>query len=255
MARKPLTSKFVESAKAIPASGRKDWHDAVVPGLALRAGSGGHRSYVLVARYPLHPRNPTRRTLGDAGALTLEKAREKARRWLELILTGQRERECAGMLWDEIDFDKALWTIPASRMKSDRAHAVPLAPDALALLQALPRFIGPFAFTSDERKATNSFAKIKAKIDAMTGISGWVLHDLRRTMRSGLSALPIEDRVREAMVAHAQPGLHAVYSIYDWLPEKRRGFELWEQRLRGILAPKPPADLADIAAERGRRVA
>ena len=57
-----------------------------------------------------------------------------------LILTGLREREVAEMTWDEVDFDSRIWTIPAARMKGKRAHEVLLAPDALALLKALPRF-------------------------------------------------------------------------------------------------------------------
>jgi hypothetical protein len=71
-------------------------------------------------------------------------------------------------------------------------------------------------------------------------------------MRSHLSALPIEDRVREAMIAHAQPGLHRIYNLYDYLDEKRRGFALWEQRLQGILHPPPP-NITNIAQVRQRR--
>ena len=55
------------------------------------------------------------------------------------------------------------------------------------------------------------------------------------------------------MIAHAAPGLHRVYDKYEYLDEKRRGFGLWEQRLRGILTPKPPAEIANIEAERARR--
>jgi hypothetical protein len=73
-------------------------------------------------------------------------------------------------------------------------------------------------------------------------------------MRTGLSALDIEDRVREQMIAHAAPGLHRIYDQHTYLAEKRRGFELWEQRLRGILSPKPPAAVTDIVTERSRRL-
>ena len=52
-----------------------------------------------------------------------------------LILTGQREREVADMVWTEVDFDRALWTIPATRMKGARAHEIPLAPRPWPLLQ------------------------------------------------------------------------------------------------------------------------
>jgi integrase len=59
-----------------------------VPGLALRVTETDHRSFVLIARYPLQPKNPTRRVLGELGEITLEQAREKSRRWLELIGKG-----------------------------------------------------------------------------------------------------------------------------------------------------------------------
>ena len=172
-----------------------------------------------------------------------------------LLLTGQREHEAANARWSEFDLDAALWTIPSERMKGDRAHVVPLGPDALALFKALPRFKGGshvFTTTAGE-KPVNGFSKAKARLDRLSGVTGWRFHDLRRTMRTHLSALPIEDRVREAMIAHAQPGLHRVYDLHSYGEEKRRGFELWEQRLRGILAPKPPAEVANLAAERGMR--
>jgi hypothetical protein len=57
-------------------------------------------------------------------------------------------------------------------------------------------------------------------------------------MRTRLSALPTEDRVREAMIAHAAPGLHQVYDQHRYVDEKRRDFVLWETRLAQILAPE-----------------
>jgi integrase len=64
-----------------------------------------------------------------------------------LTLTALRSQEIRGALWDEIDLDKALWIIPAARMKMEREHRVPLSAEALALLQALPRLEGnPLVF-------------------------------------------------------------------------------------------------------------
>jgi hypothetical protein len=79
------------------------------------------------------------------------------------------------------------------------------------------------------------FSRTKARLDELSGVQDWILHDLRRTRRTRLSALPIEDRVREAMIAHAAPGLHQVYDQHRYLAEKRRGFALWEARLTSIL--------------------
>ena len=67
----------------------------------------------------------------------------------------------------------------------------------------------------------------------------FVLHDIRRTMRTGLSALPIPDNIRELTIAHARPGLHKVYDQFAYEAEKRRALELWAARLRSIVEPPP----------------
>jgi integrase len=86
MTRQVLTDRFVSSRKPAPAGKRIDYHDATVPGLALHVTDKGSKSYVLIARY--NSKNPTRRALGDAGAITLVQARAKAREWLDLIGRG-----------------------------------------------------------------------------------------------------------------------------------------------------------------------
>jgi integrase len=172
-----------------------------------------------------------------------------------LILTGQREREVAELRWSEVDLAEGLWVIPAGRMKSGRAHLVPLAPDALALLCSLPGFSGDFVFTtSDGQKPVNGFSKTKERLDALSGVTDWRIHDLRRTMRTHLSALPIEDRVREQMIGHAQPGLHKVYDLHSYRAEKSHGFELWEDRLRSILVRPAPLQVTNVATVRGAQI-
>jgi integrase len=157
------------------------------------------------------------------------------------------------MAWDEIDVDRALWTIPATRMKAARAHAVPLASDALTLLEGLPRFSGRFVFTTTNgAKPVNGFGSIKISLDKLSDVSDWTFHDLRRTMRTNLSALPVQDLVRELVIAHARPGLHRVYDQHSYLDEKRECVTLWESRLRDILNPAP-ADVADLAEARARK--
>jgi integrase len=156
-----------------------------------------------------------------------------------LILTGQREREVADMSWSEIDLGNRLWTIPAVRMKGGAAHAVPLSPAAVSLLEALPRFTaGDFVFTTTAgAKPINGFSKAKTRIDRLSEVAGWKIHDLRRSMRTHLSALPVQDVVREAVIAHARPGLHKVYDQHSYEAEKRHCLELWERRLLAIVEP------------------
>lgn len=60
-----LTYRFIKSTKKAELGERDDYADAIVPGLVLRVTDRGHKSFVLRTRYPLQPKNPTRRALGD----------------------------------------------------------------------------------------------------------------------------------------------------------------------------------------------
>src|SRR5262249_15194274 len=120
-----------------------------------------------------------------------------------LLLTGQRKSEVAEARWREIDLDKKLWTIPPERMKADAAHIVPLTNDVVKVLADLPRFKkGDHLFsTTFGAKPVNGFSKAKARLDgAMAAELGhepeaFVIHDIRRSVRTNLSALPIPDLV------------------------------------------------------------
>jgi integrase len=165
-----------------------------------------------------------------------------------LALTGQRKSEIAEARWREIDFDRKLLVIPPERMKADAAHVVPLVDYVIAILESLPRFKkGDYVFsTMFGAKPVNGFSKAKAKLDkAMAAELGgmsepFVIHDIRRSVRTGLSSLPVPDIVRELVIAHTKPGLHKVYDQFAYVDEKRKALELWAGRLRDIIEPLPP---------------
>ena len=168
-----------------------------------------------------------------------------------LMLTGQRKSEVAEARWTELDLAKKIWTIPASRMKADGAHVVPLSDDAVAVLEKLPRFnSGDYLFsTTHGKKPVNGFSKAKEafdreilkalrKDDPKAKLPDFVIHDIRRTVRTGLSAVPnISDLVRELVIGHTKPGLHKVYDQYAYLDEKRFALDAWAARLRSIIEP------------------
>jgi integrase len=85
--KKPLTDRSISHLPFAPAGKRRIVWDAIVPGLGIRVTDRGVKSFVLVTRYPGSP-NPTPRSLGTYGAITLEAARVKARDWLALIGNG-----------------------------------------------------------------------------------------------------------------------------------------------------------------------
>ena len=145
-----------------------------------------------------------------------------------------------------------MWNIPVARMKMRSAHTVPLTDDVLALLASLPRFDrGDHLFSATFGVTpVNGFSKAKRRIDAAMGKTApWVLHDIRRTMRTHLSALPIPDSVRELTIGHLKAGLHRVYDQHAYLDEKRHALELWSARLRDILQPAP-ANVVKLAKAR-----
>lgn len=437
MARKNLTVKYIESRRRVPAAGTKDYADPQVPGLAVRVTSTGHRSWVLVARYPLHPKNPTRRVLCRYGAMDRDGVHERAREWLRLIergidpevevakeraaaqrrqgntwtavvadyleqhckglkkygeakrilevelgtqwgarpitditglevsaaikaikdrapaqarnafgwvaglyswaagvgvygveasptallkpskligpkvprdrvlddgelrsvwqaadamaypfgacvkllmLTGARKLEIGNMSWPEVDLDKRIFTLPPQRSKNGVPLVVPLSDSAYKILAdldekrrnppkpdradgtskpVLPRWDeGSFVFsTTAGARPINGFSKYKNRLDKACGVTGWVLHDLRRSMRTNLSALPVPDDVREAVIGHLPAGIKRVYDRYDRLDEKRRALGLWDKKLAAILNPPPPgvAKIEDARAHRNKR--
>ncbi len=179
-----------------------------------------------------------------------------------LLLTGQRLREVAEARWREFDLDAAVWVIPAERMKGDAAHEVPLSPLALENLKALPRGdAGDFVFsTTSGRRPVSGFSKAKLRLDAAIGslrkgagaeeMPAWRFHDLRRTLRTNLSALPIPALVAELVIAHSKPGLHKVYDLHAYSDEKRRALELWEAKLSAIVNPSPAGNVVQLASAR-----
>ncbi|MDQ6869841.1 MAG: tyrosine-type recombinase/integrase [Pseudomonadota bacterium] len=170
-----------------------------------------------------------------------------------LLLSGQRLREVAEMAWDEVDVEKRLWIIPPGRMKGDAAHIVPLSPEAIAILEVLPRWAGPFVFsTTSGRRPIANFSGIKEKLDVlMPGVDPWRFHDLRRSMRTGLSALRIADTVSELCIAHTQKGLHKIYDQHVYLDEKRNAFDAWANHVLAICEPGAANNVIELAAARG----
>jgi integrase len=166
-----------------------------------------------------------------------------------LALTALRRNEAADGRWSEIDTASKLWVIPEERMKGGAPHVVPLVTEILALLESLPHFAGgDYLFSTTGGKVpVSGFSKAKARLDKLMrldfeakGLSfqPFVIHDIRRTCRTRFSALPVEDIVRELLVAHARPGLHKVYDLHAYEKEKADALKLWHEKLKQIVGGK-----------------
>jgi len=84
-----------------------------------------------------------------------------------------------------------------------------------------------------------ALARLRGEDLAEVSLPHFVNHDIRRTVRSHLSRLKTTEEAREAVLAHARPGIKGTYDLYDYLDEKREALELWAARLRSIVAPQP----------------
>jgi integrase len=178
-----------------------------------------------------------------------------------LILTGLRLNEVADAKWSEFDLRSGVWIIPAARMKGKdgRAvdHVVPITDGIAAILESLPRFkSGEYLFSVTFGKTPVWVSdKIKKRLDARilrtlralarrrgeepdrVTLPPWVNHDLRRTLRTGLSKLRIDRDIREAVLRHTRPGVEGVYDRHDYLDEKRNALERWAGSISDLSSP------------------
>lgn len=151
-------------------------------------------------------------------------------RALELqILTACRPGEVAGATWAEIDMDGAVWTIPGERMKAGREHRVPLTPNAVALLEALPRR-SAFVFAGAGRNATvDTASMLKAARAVRAGIDS---HGFRSTFRdwAAESTSHAPDVVEMALAHAIKNKTEAAYRRGDLFDKRRRLMGDWDAR-------------------------
>lgn len=165
-------------------------------------------------------------------------------------LTASRSQEVRGATWDEIDHATALWIIPASRMKMDREHRVPLTPEAVALLEALPRQQGnPLVFPAPRGGELSDMTLSAAmkrlhKADVEAGGAGFldrvskrpaVPHGLRSTFRDWVAERTnYPGDMAEVALAHkVGNAVEASYRRGDMVEKRRAMMAAWEGYLTG----------------------
>jgi integrase len=150
-----------------------------------------------------------------------------------LLLTATRRNEAATMQRSELEGD--VWVIPAARYKSNHDHAIPLSKDAKAILDSMPIIDGSdWVFTNDGRRPAVGFPKLKLRIDRESGVTGWTLHDLRRTARSLMSRLGVNADIAELCLGHVLTGVRGIYDRHEYLDEKREAFERLAAEIKRI---------------------
>jgi integrase len=145
-----------------------------------------------------------------------------------LIITAQRRAEVGGMMWSELDLERSLWSIPAARHKQKRGHEVPLPSIAMDIITPLPRHCD-WLFSTTRSSPISGFGKFKQRIDKATGITGWRLHDIRRTAATRMAELQVPRFVIARVLGHSDTSITATYDRASYRGEKLEALETWVQ--------------------------
>jgi integrase len=159
-----------------------------------------------------------------------------------LILTGCRRQEIGGLSWSEIDMDAGTLTIPGTRTKNKRAHTLPITPAMREIVESVPRRVDR-DYVFGERAV--GFTGWKKKCDFAHGIEKpWTLHDLRRTVATGMAddALEIDPHIVEAVLNHAsghKAGDAGTYNRARYAKQIARALNLWGDHVRSVVTEQP----------------
>jgi integrase len=146
-----------------------------------------------------------------------------------LILTGARKAEIGELKWSEVDLEAGTITLSNGRTKNGKAHIIPLSQPARQILAAMPR-VGDYVVTLNGSKPVNAWDTAVEKLRADSGVAEWHVHDLRRTVATGMQKLGTPLPVTESVLGHvsgSRAGVVGIYQRHDYANEKRAALEAW----------------------------
>jgi len=137
------------------------------------------------------------------------------------LLTAQRREKLHTLRWDDLD-SHGVWSIRTEAREKGTPGKLKLPRLALDIIKAQPRFIGNphvFAGRNGSAAATLFSGTYKADFDARCGVTGWRLHDLRRTARSLMARAGVQTEIAERVLGHTQGELIETYDRHDYAVE------------------------------------
>ena len=173
-----------------------------------------------------------------------------------LLLTGARRSEVIAARWDEFDTASGEWHLPAERSKNGLPHLVPMPATMTAIVKGIEKKDGsPFLFGSGKTSSnpvsgiSKVVSRVRRRMDSLAADHGrtirhWRLHDLRRTVATGMAGLRdpeclplISPHEIEAVLNHvsgSRAGVAGIYNRYAYYAEKKRALELWAEKISNL---------------------
>jgi integrase len=153
------------------------------------------------------------------------------------LLTAQRKTKVFHMQWSEIAGSE--WTIPKAPREKDNAGVLVLPDIARALIEAQPRYVSnDHVFAGRNNGPVTGMSGCKLRLDRLSGVTGWRLHDLRRTARSLMSRAGVLNDHAERVMGHAIAGVEGVYDRHSYAQEKADALARLANLIDGIVRPR-----------------
>lgn len=160
-----------------------------------------------------------------------------------IILTGQRESEVAEAEWNEFDMEAGIWYIPAHRTKMERSHRVHLAPQAIQVLEGIKTITGrsKFVFASPIKenqpiwgRSLNNALGTMIRNGHLPKVTPCHIHDLRRSLISGLPDLGFAAHIGHKIANHRLQGVFAIYNHAEYMNERKAALYLWAEQIEKL---------------------
>jgi integrase len=196
-----------------------------------------------------HETSPRTRVLSDPELAAIWRALPEVDDFGDVVrilaLTGQRRQEIGGLRWSEVDFDKALITLPPERTKNGLEHVVPMSSAVLDIIKRQPRADRHFVFGRGDG-GFKGFSSGKLVLDAKLQLAPWVFHDLRRTFSTKLhDDLGVAPHIVEALINHVsghRAGVAGVYNKAQYTAPKAQAMASWAAHLLEIVEGREAGD-------------
>ena len=160
-----------------------------------------------------------------------------------LILTGARREEIGQLRWTEV-IDNTI-SLKGARTKSGEPHDIPLSGPALTLLNEAPRIAdSEYVFITNGKTPISGWSRAKEHLDEISGVASWRIHDLRRTVATGLQKLGMPLQATEAVLAHisgSRAGVVGIYERHNYANEKRAALEAWGENVMALVEERETA--------------